>query len=38
MRRVDGVFQLVGEAFVYGILKGDALEMHDLSRRYVTLV
>lgn len=34
----DGVFELVGETYVHGIMKGEAMSMHDLRLRDVTLV
>lgn len=44
LRRVDGkdehgdVFELLGETYVHGIMKGEAMGMHDLPLRDVTLV
>jgi hypothetical protein len=37
-RADDEVFELVGETYVHGIMKGEAMDMHELPLRDVTLV
>lgn len=34
----DVLFELVGETYVHGIMKGESMDMHELSLRDITLV